>query len=83
MDNREQSLKQAAQWLKEADFILLSTGAGWSADSGLPTYNSIANTISSSPSSSSSSLSLFLSLTLPSLSLLNEGLTHSFPRIRF
>lgn len=34
--------KQAAEKIKECHFLLLATGAGWSADSGLPTYPGIA-----------------------------------------
>lgn len=32
--------------IEEGDILLFANGAGWSADSGLPTYNSIASKIS-------------------------------------
>ena len=38
-----QSLQQSAELIKSADILFLHTGAGFSADSGLPIYNEIAN----------------------------------------
>lgn len=38
----EKKFKSAAKAITEADVLLLVTGAGWSADSGLPVYNDIA-----------------------------------------
>jgi NAD-dependent SIR2 family protein deacetylase len=35
-------LEQAARLIKKADFLLIATGAGFSADSGLPTYADVA-----------------------------------------
>ena len=35
--------KEAANWIKQSEFFLFATGAGWSADSGLPVYQDIAN----------------------------------------
>ncbi len=37
----ERAIKQVAQQLKQAERILLITGAGLSADSGLPTYRGL------------------------------------------
>lgn len=33
----------AANAIRNADFLLIATGAGWSADSGLPTYSGVAD----------------------------------------
>jgi hypothetical protein len=33
----------AAEWIRQADILLVATGAGFSADSGLPVYKDIAN----------------------------------------
>merc|ERR1740129_1965474 len=38
MADVEESLVQAAAALSEADWVLVAAGAGFSADSGLPTY---------------------------------------------
>lgn len=40
--SQELKLQQAAKSIKEADFLLIATGAGFSADSGLPTYADVA-----------------------------------------
>ncbi|MDX1300051.1 MAG: NAD-dependent protein deacylase, partial [Pseudomonas sp.] len=37
----EQAIKRVAQQLKQAERVLLITGAGLSADSGLPTYRGL------------------------------------------
>jgi NAD-dependent deacetylase len=37
-NNQEQKLAEAARWLKEADRIAVLTGAGVSAESGVPTF---------------------------------------------
>ena len=39
----EESLKRAAATVAQADVMLLLTGAGWSADSGLAVYRDVAN----------------------------------------
>eukprot|EP00124_Ichthyophonus_hoferi_P000276 Ihof_evm2s10 gene=Ihof_evmTU2s10 len=39
----QDSCKKAAEVIHNADFLLVATGAGWSADSGLSTYTDIAN----------------------------------------
>lgn len=41
-DQRERTLRRAAGALLDADVLLLCTGAGFSADSGLPVYKDIA-----------------------------------------
>ena len=41
--NREYYCWKAAQVIKESDYFLLSIGAGFSADSGLPTFTNIAD----------------------------------------
>jgi NAD-dependent SIR2 family protein deacetylase len=40
--SEELLISEAAQSIWEADFLLIATGAGFSADSGLPTYSDIA-----------------------------------------
>ena len=37
------AIKRAAHLIDSADILLLHTGAGWSADSGLPVYRDVAN----------------------------------------
>lgn len=32
-----------AKLIRESDFIMLSTGAGWSSDSNLPVYRDVAS----------------------------------------
>jgi len=45
-DDSGVSIKAAAQAIDECDFLLVATGAGFSADSGLPTYAQVAtNTV--------------------------------------
>jgi NAD-dependent SIR2 family protein deacetylase len=39
----EPSILRAAAAIQQADVLLLATGAGWSADSGLAVYKDIAN----------------------------------------
>ena len=41
--NVPQACSEAADALLEADVLLLATGAGWSAESGLAVYRDIAN----------------------------------------
>jgi len=41
--NFEEACKQAAETIKSADILLLATGAGFSADSGLAVYKDIAD----------------------------------------
>ena len=38
----ETLIEQAAKQIADADFLLIATGAGFSADSGLPTYTDVA-----------------------------------------
>ena len=38
----ETLIEQAARQIADADFLLIATGAGFSADSGLPTYTDVA-----------------------------------------
>ena len=42
LENRAHYVNQAAQAIKNADYLLLSIGAGFSADSGLATFQTIA-----------------------------------------
>jgi NAD-dependent SIR2 family protein deacetylase len=41
-NHQDQQLQQAAQYIQECDFLLIATGAGFSADSNLPTYADVA-----------------------------------------
>ncbi|KAG9395141.1 Sirtuin family [Carpediemonas membranifera] len=43
LEDSESAIHMAARLIKDADFLLISAGAGFSADSGLPTYDEIAN----------------------------------------
>ena len=42
MPSKDSSIQAAAHHISECDFLLVATGAGFSADSGLPTYNDVA-----------------------------------------
>ena len=63
----------AAKALSEASVLLVSTGAGFSADSGLPVYNDIA----SDPFYSKHELS-YVALSTPSMLVRNKNLFYGF-----